>query len=252
MHKKLSFLGIIPARYASTRFPGKPLVDIGGKTMIQRVYEQASQSLSEVYIATDDARIEKAVSDFNGKVIMTSDLHKSGTDRCSEALIKIVQKTGHNFDVVVNIQGDEPFIQPEQINKLIQCFDDPATDIATLVMVVKDSKDLFNPNHVKVVLNKSKKALYFSRSIIPYIRNIEQDKWAESYNYLKHIGIYAYKSSVLKEITNLSSSSLEMAESLEQNRWLENGYTIRTELTEYESYSIDSPEDLENVKKKFL
>lgn len=245
----MQFIGIIPARYASTRFPGKPLADIGGKPMIQRVFEQASLVLEHVFVATDDERIRQAVEAFGGKVIMTSSDHCSGTDRCAEALKTASQLLNIPFDVVINIQGDEPFIRPEQLNLLKKCFDNADTDIATLVKPFGPKGDVFNPNHVKAVLDKNKKALYFSRSPIPFIRGKEQHQWASSYPFVKHLGIYAYRAEVLDQITQLSASSLEEAESLEQNRWLENGFTIRVEITEFESASVDTPEDLEKVKK---
>ncbi len=248
----MTFLGIIPARYASTRFPGKPLVDIGGKSMIQRVYEQACKALDYVCVATDDERIYKAVEAFGGKAVMTSDLHRSGTDRCKEALEKVQEATCNIFDTVINIQGDEPFIDPEQLKQIMKCFTDPMTDIATLVKPIKLNEDIFNPNFVKAIVDKNKKAIYFSRSPIPYLRNIDQNDWVNHFPFLKHIGIYAYRSKVLFEITRLSSSSLELAESLEQNRWIEHGYLIKTEHTDDEGISIDTPEDLEKVKKMLL
>jgi 3-deoxy-manno-octulosonate cytidylyltransferase (CMP-KDO synthetase) len=245
------YVGIIPARYASTRFPGKPLVDIGGKSMIQRVYEQVSKALSDVYVATDDKRIFDAVLAFGGKVIMTSDKHKSGTDRCYEAFSKL----DRHFDVVINIQGDEPFIQPEQIKTLQSCFDIPETEIATLgkVFTLKDGFEaLNNPNTPKLVINKRNEAMYFSRSIIPYKRGSDTKDWISSYSYLKHVGIYAYRTDVLLELTQLEQSPLEIAESLEQLRWLENGYRIKVGLTDVETVGIDTPEDLEKVKELFI
>lgn len=249
--KPYRFVGIIPARYASTRFPGKPLVEIGGKRMIQRVYEQVSKALSDVYVATDDLRIFDAVLAFGGKVIMTSEQHKSGTDRCYEALSKLDER----FDVVINIQGDEPFIQPEQILELQKCFEDSETQIATLAKKISEKdgfESLNNPNHPKVIVNKRNEALYFSRSIIPYRRGAEPKNWLELHSYLKHVGIYAYKADVLRELTQLEQSPLEIAESLEQLRWLENGYRIRVGFTDVETVGIDTPEDLEKVKELFL
>lgn len=248
----LSFIGIIPARYASTRFPGKPLVDIGGKAMIQHVYEQASKVLSEAYVATDDERIFKAVENFGGKAVMTSKDHKSGTDRCYEAYINI----GKSFDVIINIQGDEPFIQPEQILTIQECFfSDPETEIATLAKPITSEFDfdyLFNPNYPKLVVNKQNYALYFSRSIIPYVRGKEHTKWIESHQYYKHIGVYAYRADTLKKITSLEQTPLEIAESLEQLRWLENGMKIKVGYTNVESIGIDTPEDLEKALKYFI
>lgn len=243
----MKFLGIIPARYASTRFPAKPLAMLGGKTVIQRVYEQVAGILDDAYVATDDERIEAAVKAFGGKVVMTSVDHKSGTDRCYEACTKI----GGQFDVVVNIQGDEPFIQPSQLQAIKVCFDDPTTQIATLVKSFTANNGfeaLENVNSPKVVLNKNMNALYFSRSIIPYQRNAEKADWLKNHTYYKHIGLYAYRVEVLKEITSLPQSSLELAESLEQLRWLENGYTIKAGITEVETIGIDTPQDLEQAE----
>ena len=242
----LRFVAIIPARYASTRFPGKPLVNIGDKTMIQRVYEQVSKAVADVYVATDDQRIFDAVTSFSGKVIMTSDQHRSGTDRCYEAFTKLDEY----FDVIVNVQGDEPFIQPEQITELQKCFEDEETQIATLAKKIteKDGLEaLNNPNSPKLVLNKNNEALYFSRSVIPYNRGTAPENWLSSNVYLKHIGIYAYRSEILTEITKLEQSPLELAESLEQLRWLENGYKIKVGFTNVETVGIDTPEDLEKA-----
>ncbi|WP_291586190.1 3-deoxy-manno-octulosonate cytidylyltransferase [Bacteroides sp.] len=239
----MKFIGIIPARYASTRFPAKPLAILGGKTVIQRVYEQVAGILDDAYVATDDVRIEAAVKAFGGKVVMTSVEHKSGTDRCYEAATKI----GGNFDVVVNIQGDEPFIQPSQLKAIKACFEDATTQIATLVKPF-DANDTFeileNVNSPKVVVNKNWNALYFSRSVIPCLRGMEKSEWLRNHTYYKHIGLYAYRSEVLKEITSLPQSSLELAESLEQLRWLENGYTIKVGVSEVETIGIDTPQDL--------
>lgn len=243
--------GIIPARYASTRFPGKPLVMIGGKTMIRRVYEQASKALDVVWVATDDQRILNNVLAFGGKAVLTSPEHKSGTDRCSEALNAILKETGTDIDIIVNIQGDEPFIKPEQIELLISCFSDPDVEIATLVRKVKPGEDILNPNHPKVITDLKGNAIYFSRTPIPYIRDTDLADWTFKHIFFKHIGLYAYRSGILKEITNLPTGSLEKAESLEQNRWLENGFKIRTVFTEWESICIDTPEDLEKVKLLF-
>jgi 3-deoxy-manno-octulosonate cytidylyltransferase (CMP-KDO synthetase) len=244
---QISFVGIIPARYASTRFPGKPLVDIGGKTMIERVYEQALKSLENVYVATDDSRIYKTVEDFGGRAIMTSELHKSGTDRCNEAISKLDTK----FDVVINIQGDEPFIHPSQIEELKHCFSDKTIHIATLVKAITEKDGisfLENPNHPKVVINKNNEAMCFSRSVIPFLRGVEKNQWISTHQYYKHIGMYAYRADVLKKITELPQSPLEIAESLEQLRWMENGYKIKVGFTDRETIGIDTPEDLEWVK----
>ena len=241
----MKFLGIIPARYASTRFPGKPLADMLGKPMIQRVYEQVQHVVDEICVATDDERINAAVKAFGGNVVMTSKSHRSGTERCYEAFRKI----GNNHDIIINIQGDEPFIQPEQIELLKSCFlNTPDTQIATLVKALNPDSDaqklLLNPNTPKVVIGQNKEALYFSRSIIPYIRDKEQSNWLESHTFYKHIGLYAYKAEVLREIVNLPQSPLELAENLEQLRWLENGYKIKTEITQTETIGIDTPEDM--------
>jgi 3-deoxy-manno-octulosonate cytidylyltransferase (CMP-KDO synthetase) len=243
----LRFVCIIPARYSSTRFPGKPLVDIGGKTMIQRVYEQASKVLADVYVATDDQRIFDTVLAFGGKAIMTSDQHKSGTDRCYEAFTKLEEW----FDVVINVQGDEPFIQPEQIIELQKCFDEPETQIATLAKKITEKDGiqfLNNPNNPKLVINSRNEAMYFSRSVIPFIRGSETKDWISRHNYLKHVGIYAYRADILHDLTVLEQSPLEIAESLEQLRWLENGYRIMVVFTDVETVGIDTPEDLEKVK----
>lgn len=245
----MKILGIIPARYASTRFPGKPLAEVKGKPMIQRVYEQAKKckTLSEVFVATDDKRIESAVKKFKGKVIMTSSKHESGTDRCWEGLKKI----GGKFGAVINIQGDEPFIHPDQISKVAKCFNNQSVQLATLAMKMKNIHELTNPNTIKVIINKKKEAIYFSRTAIPYYRGEDFTEWLKRHTYYKHIGIYGYRSDILAEVTKLERSSLEMAESLEQLRWLENGYKISVEFTSHESHSIDTPEDLKNALKKF-
>ena len=244
----MKFIGIIPARYASTRFPAKPLALLGGKPVIQRVYEQVCGVLDDVYVATDDERIETAVKAFGGKVVMTSPHHKSGTDRCREAYHKI----GGNFDVVVNIQGDEPFIHPSQLEALKACFEDKETQIATLVkpFTLADGWEaLENVNSTKVVVGKNGNALYFSRSVIPFMRNKEKSEWLANHTYYKHIGLYAYRTSVLEEITSLPQSPLELAESLEQLRWLENGYVIKVGISEIETIGIDTPQDLARAEK---
>jgi 3-deoxy-manno-octulosonate cytidylyltransferase (CMP-KDO synthetase) len=245
-----NFVGIIPARYASSRFPGKPLALIGDKPMIQRVYEQASKSLDLVYVATDDKRIYEAVLNFSGKAIMTSPDHQSGTDRCAEAVTLIKNETGITYDIVINIQGDEPFIKPEQINLLKLCFTSESVEIATLIRKVEEGEDIFNPNQPKVIITTEGDALYFSRAAIPYIRDTEINKWSGKHVYFKHIGLYAYRTQTLKKITLLPRSPLEISESLEQNRWLENGFHIRTAVTLWESIGIDTPDDL--VKAKLL
>ena len=236
----MKFIAVIPARYASTRFPGKPLAVLGGKTVIQRVYEQAVSVLPEAYVATDDERIFQAVEAFGGRAVMTRADHKSGTDRIEEA----VEKIATDADVIINIQGDEPFIQPSQIETLMQLFDDPATQIGTLGKRFETIDAMRNPNSPKIVTDRRGFALYFSRSVIPYIRGIEADEWLTHYPFLKHLGIYAYRREVLAEVTRLPQSALEKAESLEQLRWLENGYRIRVGITDVETVGIDTPEDL--------
>ncbi len=240
-------LGVIPARYASTRFPGKPLADIKGRSMIRRVYDQACKAsfISKVIVATDDERIFQHVKEFNGQVVMTSPHHPSGTDRCCEALMKMGEGVTH----VINIQGDEPFIDPDQINLLASVLMDPGVMIATLVVSVSSAEILFNENNVKAVLNEEKEAMYFSRSPVPFVRGIEKDKWHLQHNYYRHIGMYGYRADVLKEITKLQPSSLEQAESLEQLRWLQNGYRIRCIVTDHDNIGIDTPEDLERIKQ---
>ena len=242
----MEILGIIPARYASTRFPGKPLVDIAGKTMIQRVYEQAKKcaQLSEVIVATDDDRIFEHVRDFGGKAVMTSSTHQSGTDRCAE-----VAEKHPEYDVIINIQGDEPYIDPEQISKLIGCFNDNDTQLATLIKKVSNEQELHNTNSPKVIINKNSEAIYFSRSPLPHIRGQEPQNWMQHFTYFKHIGIYGYRADILKQITKLPVSSLEKAESLEQLRWVENGYKIKVAETEIETVAIDTPEDLKKLSE---
>lgn len=237
----MKILGIIPSRYASTRFPGKPLVEIQGKSMIQRVYEQAKKasSLSEVLVATDDERISKHVIDFGGKVILTSSSHQSGTDRCAE----VINKINDAYDVVINIQGDEPFINPEQINQLCACFDNQNTQIATLIKKIT-ADELFNENKPKVIKSVDDFAIYFSRHPIPFFRGVEKENWLKEHTYYKHIGIYGYTTETLKKITQLPLSLLEKAEGLEQLRWLENGYKIKVAETNLEANSVDTPEDL--------
>jgi len=241
----MKFIGIIPARYASTRFPGKPLAVLGGKPVIQRVYEQASSVLEETWVATDDERIYNAVESFGGHAVMTRSDHKSGTDRIEEA----AEKIGTNADVIINIQGDEPFIQSSQINTLKALFDRPDTQIGTLGKRFETMEAVCNPNSPKIVCDKNGFALYFSRSVIPYVRGKEQDVWLEHFPYLKHLGLYAYRREVLREVTQLPQSPLEIAESLEQLRWLENGYRIRVGLTDVETVGIDTPEDLQRAEE---
>jgi 3-deoxy-manno-octulosonate cytidylyltransferase (CMP-KDO synthetase) len=243
----MKYIAIIPARYASTRFPGKPLAMLGGKTVIQRVYEQARSIVGEAYVATDDSRIFMAVERFGGRAVMTSDRHKSGTDRIEEAASKI----GTNADVIVNIQGDEPFIQPSQLKTVMQLFDDPQTQIATLGKPFETIEAAENPNSPKIVTDLNGYALYFSRSLIPYVRGKERCEWLGAFPFLKHIGLYAYRREVLSQITRLPQSPLELAESLEQLRWLQNGYRIKVGLTDIETVGIDTPDDL-NRAEDFL
>ncbi len=237
---------IVPSRFGSTRFEGKPLIDIHGKTLVQRTYLQALKTnmQADVLVATDDERIFDHVSAF-GNVIMTSPNHQSGTDRCFEA----AEKWGQSFDVLVNLQGDEPFILPEQIEDLVQEFNNPKVQIATLKKAINTTEDLFNPNIVKVISDINNQAIYFSRQAIPYLRGIEPENWVNKFEYYRHVGIYAFSSSIISELKNLSSSNLELAESLEQLRWLENGFKINVVKTEFISPAIDTPEDLLKVKE---
>ncbi|MDO4994233.1 MAG: 3-deoxy-manno-octulosonate cytidylyltransferase [Bacteroidales bacterium] len=240
----MQFIGIIPARYASTRFPAKPLAMLGGMTVIERVYRQVEGTMDAVCVATDDERIEKAVKAFGGHVVMTSTAHRSGTDRCWEAYTNVKSTA----DVIVNIQGDEPFIQHSQLDAIKACFEDESTDIATLVKPFTETDGwaaVENPNSPKVVVGRSMEALYFSRSVIPFIRGKEKgDAWLAQHTFYKHIGLYAYRAQVLREITQLPQSSLELAESLEQLRWLENGYKIKVGVSDIETIGIDTPDDL--------
>lgn len=239
-------IGIIPARYASTRFPGKPLIDIEGKSMIQRVYEQASKSkaLDTVVVATDDERIKQHVEAFGGKAVMTREDHPSGTDRCWDALSQM----DGEYKYVVNIQGDEPFIDPQQIDSLALLLDGQI-ELATQMIPVDSHEVLFDTGEVKIVLNENDEALYFSRMVIPYIKGVDQSEWHKHHNYYRHVGMYAYRTDVLEQITKLPVSSLEKAESLEQLRWLEKGYKIKCVVTTFDSHCIDTPEDVEKVLK---
>ena len=241
-------IAIIPARYASTRFPAKPLAILGGKMVIERVYEQVKKAIDKVVVATDDERIYDAVMSFGGEVVMTSSEHRSGTDRCAEAY----EKLGYEADIVLNIQGDEPFIAPEQIETLVKCFDSEKIDIATLVkpFSAEDGIDaLENPNSPKVVINEAQEAIYFSRSVVPYLRGVERSEWLKNHTFYKHIGIYAFRAETLKRVTTLPQSPLEKAESLEQLRWLESGYKIGVGVTNIETVGIDTPEDLERAEQ---
>ncbi|WP_367209007.1 3-deoxy-manno-octulosonate cytidylyltransferase [Sphingobacterium sp. R2] len=245
----MKFLGIIPARYASSRFPGKPLIDIEGKTMIQRVYEQVKKStkLNDVVVATDDQRIAETVRSFGGEVVMTAEHHQSGTDRCAEVITNI-----DGYDVAINIQGDEPFIDPTQIDLLANCFEDTTTQIATLVKEITEEEELFNVNIPKVVRNTKGEAIYFSRQTIPFLRAVEKDQWLQKQSFYKHIGIYAYQVDTLKALTQLPISMLEEAEALEQLRWLENGYAIQTAITTHETVAVDTKEDLAKILRLFF
>lgn len=248
----MKFLAIIPARYASTRFPGKPLAVLGGKPVIRRVYEQVTDAMDDAVVATDDERIFEAVRAFGGRVEMTSPNHRSGTDRCREAFDRICAREGASYDVVVNVQGDEPFICASQIETVKRCFDDPATDIATLVKPFAAADGLAaleNPNSPKVVLDAASRALYFSRSVIPYLRGVPREEWLARHTFYKHIGLYAFRREVLRAVTALPQSPLELAESLEQLRWLENGYRIGVGVTDVETVGIDTPDDLRRAEE---
>lgn len=241
----MKFIGIIPARYASTRFPGKPLALLGGKPVIQHVYEKVAAVLEAAYVATDDERIYDAVKSFGGQVVMTRTNHKSGTDRIEEA----IEKIGGEWDVVVNVQGDEPFVAKSQLDTICHCFDDPTTQIATLGKPFESMVAVQNPNSPKIVVDNMGFAMYFSRSVIPYVRGKEKSSWLTHYPFLKHLGIYAYRKDVLRQVTLLPQSSLEIAESLEQLRWLQNGFKIKVGTTDVETVGIDTPQDLERAEE---
>lgn len=241
----MKFIGIIPARYASTRFPGKPLALLGGKPVIQHVYEKVAAVLEAAYVATDDERIYDAVKSFGGQVVMTRTDHKSGTDRIEEA----IEKIGGEWDVVVNVQGDEPFVAKSQLDTICHCFDDPTTQIATLGKPFESMEAVQNPNSPKIVVDNMDFAMYFSRSVIPYVRGKEKSSWLTHYPFLKHLGIYAYRKDVLRQVTQLPQSSLEIAESLEQLRWLQNGFKIKVGTTDVETVGIDTPQDLERAEE---
>ncbi|HCD65516.1 MAG TPA: 3-deoxy-manno-octulosonate cytidylyltransferase [Prevotella sp.] len=241
----MKFIGIIPARYASTRFPGKPLALLGGKPVIQHVYEKVAAVLETAYVATDDERIYDVVKSFGGQVVMTRTDHKSGTDRIEEA----IEKIGGEWDVVVNVQGDEPFVAKSQLDTICHCFDDPTTQIATLGKPFESMEAVQNPNSPKIVVDNMGFAMYFSRSVIPYVRGKEESSWLTHYPFLKHLGIYAYRKDVLRQVTQLPQSSLEIAESLEQLRWLQNGFKIKVGTTDVETVGIDTPQDLERAEE---
>lgn len=238
---------IIPARYASTRFPGKPLASIDGKPMIEHVYKRCQKVFEHVFVATDDERINQAVTHFGGKCVITASTHKSGTDRCAEAA-RII-KNEFDFDTVINVQGDEPFINQQQLQAIEQCIRKPDTQIATLVSKIHSSDILFDPNKVKAVFSANHDALYFSRSVIPFLRDQNRDQWINLHNFYLHLGIYAFKYEVLQQITQLHTSFLEKAEKLEQLRWLENGFSIKVAKTDIVNVSVDTPDDLEKIKK---
>jgi 3-deoxy-manno-octulosonate cytidylyltransferase (CMP-KDO synthetase) len=242
-------VGIIPSRYASTRFPGKPLINLNGKSMIQRVYEQAAESkyLNRVVVATDDKRIADHVISFGGNVVMTSPDHSSGTDRCREALHLLKE----NYRYIINIQGDEPLISPAQIDELAVMLSDETIELATQMIKVKTRDELFDTKEAKIVLNTNNEALYFSREPIPFLKDIDKDRWHLHHPYYRHVGMYAYRNDVLDKITDLPVSALEKAESLEQLRWIENGFTVKCVLTEFESVCVDTPEDAERIKEFF-
>jgi len=242
----MKILGIIPARFASSRFPGKPLAMIGNMSMIQRVYIQATlaKGLDSVVVATDDDRIAEHVRGFGAEVIMTSSSHPSGTDRCAEVLNKL----GGDWGGVVNIQGDEPFIKPGQIDLITDCLNEDGVEIATLIKLISETSELINPNSPKVVIRQNGDAIYFSRQPLPYFKGIDIDKWLAHHTYYKHIGIYGYRTDVLSKLTLLPLGKLEIAESLEQLRWIENGFSIRTKVTDFETIAIDTPEDLTRAK----
>lgn len=247
----MKILALIPARYGSSRFPGKPLALVHGKPMIQRVYEQTVKAFPNACVATDDTRIYNAVKEFGGKVVMTSQSHNSGTDRCHEALINYMQESGESFDVVINVQGDEPYIQPQQLMQLGKCFEDPTVKLATLVKRVKDKEELLNPNSPKVIVDKDWNAIYFSRTPIPYSRDVEiTDQLVKDLPFFRHIGLYGYRVDTLAQICAMPQSFLEKTEKLEQLRWIENGLKIRTAETEFETHAVDTLEDLEYINSK--
>ncbi len=244
----IQFLVIIPARYASVRFPGKALAQIDGKPMVQHVYKRCCEVFDQVVIATDDQRIASAIEAFGGEFVMTSKNHPSGTDRCAEAasLLESVK----TFDVVVNVQGDEPFIATEQLLEIKKCFEDQRTHIATLITQIVNPQVLFDPNKVKTITDKEGFALYFSRQALPFLRDVPADQWLEHHDYFLHLGIYAFRKETLQQLVSFSPSSLEKAEKLEQLRWLENGFHIKTARTQYHSIGVDTPEDLELIRAR--
>lgn len=245
----MNFLAIIPARFGSTRLEGKPLVDICEKPMIQHVYERVSNTVHDVYVATDDLRIENAVNAFGGKSVMTSKHHTSGTDRCLEAYNIVLEQTGKHFDVIINIQGDEPMLESNQINELMSCFENPSTNIATLVSKITNADELNSKTSAFVISDLNNRAIYFSRTPIPAVKGLDKSEWFGKTDYYKHIGMYAYRPAELKKISTLPQSKLELVEGLEQNRWIENGFAIHVAETKFHSLSVDTKEDLENIRK---
>ncbi|MDZ7846391.1 MAG: 3-deoxy-manno-octulosonate cytidylyltransferase [Owenweeksia sp.] len=244
----MKILGIIPARYGSTRLEGKPLADIGGKPMIQHVYERANQALHQVLVATDDERIARAVIGFGGKVVLTSHAHNTGTNRCLEAYDSYVNESGYHQEVIINIQGDEPMLDPGDIQMLGASFEHEQVQMATLISPLKTAEELWDDGVVKVVMDQNRDALYFSRSAVPHVRDAEKENWLKHHTFYKHIGMYAYRPKALQHFASLPQSSLELAEALEQNRWLEDGQKIRLEITKHQGISVDTPADLENVR----
>lgn len=245
----MNFLAIIPARYASSRFPGKPLALVNGKPMIQRVYEQAKKTFKYVCIATDDQRIVSAVNDFGGEVVLTGE-HNSGTDRCLEAYNTYSKRVNIIFDTIINVQGDEPYIKPQQLEELKECFSEEGVELATLVKKITTKEELYNINSPKVVVDKNGFALYFSRSPIPFPRDIEiTESYLHNSHYYKHVGLYGYSASVLNKICNMPQSNLEKTEKLEQLRWLENGLKIKIKESEFNSYAVDTPKDLAYINE---
>lgn len=244
----MNFLGIIPSRFGSTRLEGKPLADICGKPMIQHVYERANKVIKEVYVATDDKRIEEVVKSFGGNVVMTSTHHNSGTNRCLEAYDKIQENSEIKYDVVINIQGDEPMLESNQVSELMNCFENPQTEIATLVTKVKKAEELQSKSSAFVIYDVNMRAIYFSRTVIPAVKELDKSEWFGKIDFYKHIGMYAYRPNVLAEISSLHQSKLELIEGLEQNRWIENGFSIHVGITEFDSVSVDTQEDLENIR----
>lgn len=243
----MNILGVIPSRYASTRFPGKPLIDIDGQLMIERVYKQVKKALDYVVVATDDERIVSAVESFGGIAIMTSTSHQSGTDRCAEAVTVFEENSDIKIDVVLNIQGDEPLIDPQQVTQVAQLFDESSTSIATLVKSICDYETLFDENKTRVIINNKAEAIYFSRHAIPFIKGVAKTEWLQHQKFYSHIGLYGYKKEVLNQLVQLEQSCLEKMESLEQLRWIENGFIIKTSESNISGMSIDTPEDLKNI-----